>query len=372
LSAGNLYGGIETYLATLGRYRHLATDMEPHFGLCFQGRLWEELTAAGVPVCDLGPVRISRPWTVLRARRRLRALLGKTGFAAALTHGCWPHAVFAPVVRRAGVRLANAVHGELSHPTWLDRWAARTRPDVVVANSQFTATPAAKLFARSPVEVVYLPVPAAELPDRGAVRREVRTALGTPPEAVVILQASRLEAWKGQAVHIAALARLKDLPGWEAWFAGGGQKAGEAEFLAELQEAARRAGIADRVRFLGQRSDVARLMAAADVYCQPNTGPEPFGLVFVEALQAGLPVVSSGFGGAVEIVDESCGVLTPPGDPAAVADALAGLIRSPERRRALGAAGPRRAAELCAPERALPRLAECLAAAPDRSRVTVP
>src|SRR5262249_29633751 len=126
LSAGNLYGGIETYLATLARYRHLAPEMEPHFGLCFRGRLWEELTAAGVPVYDLGPVRISRPWTVLRARRRLRSLLGETGFAAVLTHGCWPHAVFAPVVRRAGVRLANAVHGELSHPTWLDRWAART------------------------------------------------------------------------------------------------------------------------------------------------------------------------------------------------------------------------------------------------------
>ena len=50
------------------------------------------------------------------------------------------------------------------------------------------------------------------------------------------------------------------------------------------------------------------LLAAADLFCQPNTAPEPFGLSLVEALQAGLPVVTSGIGGACEIVDASCGV----------------------------------------------------------------
>ena len=79
-------------------------------------------------------------------------------------------------------------------------------------------------------------------------------------------------------------------------------------------------------------------MAAADVFCQPNTGPEPFGMVLVEAFYAGLPVVTSGFGGAAEIVDQTCGVLTKPGDAEAVAAALRGLIEDPSRRRALGAA----------------------------------
>ena len=63
-------------------------------------------------------------------------------------------------------------------------------------------------------------------------------------------------------------------------------------------------------------------MAAADVFCQPNTGPEPFGIVLVEALHAGLPVVTSGFGGAAEIVEQTCGFLTTPGDTVAVATAL--------------------------------------------------
>ena len=86
------------------------------------------------------------------------------------------------------------------------------------------------------------------------------------------------------------------------------------------------------MRFLGQRADVPRLMAAADIFCQPDIGPEPFGIVFIEALYAGLPVVTSAFGGAVEIVDETCGILTAPGDTAAVATAVRSLIQDPSRR----------------------------------------
>lgn len=363
LYAGNLYGGVEAYLVTLAKYRHLAPQMEPHFALCFPGRLRDELTAAGAPVHDLGPVRFSRPWTLLRARRRLRDLIRRERFDAAVTHACWPHAAFAPVVRRAGIRLANAVHDVLTGGNWIERWAARTPPDAVVANSRFTAGPAAALFARSPVAVCYLPVPPPNIPDPAAARQSVRAALGTPAGAVVVLQASRLERWKGQAVHLGALARLRDVPGWEAWFAGGAQKAGEADYLGELSAAADRAGIADRVRFLGQRSDVPRLMAAADVYCQPNTGPEPFGVAVVEALYAGLPVVGSAAGGTAEIVTDSCGVLTAPGDAAAVADALGGLIRDPVRRRKLGGTAPARAAELCDPARQLAGLAGLTAGA---------
>src|SRR5258708_10528589 len=98
LSAGNLYGGIETLLATLARHRSLCPAMQPHFALCFAGRLNDELEDAGVPVDLLGNVRISRPWTVWQARRRLRGLLDRQHVDAVITHGCWPHALFAPVV----------------------------------------------------------------------------------------------------------------------------------------------------------------------------------------------------------------------------------------------------------------------------------
>ncbi len=351
LSSGNLYGGIETFLTTLARMRHLAPGMEPEFGLCFRGRLWNDLVATGVTVHDFGPVRLSRPWTVWWARARLRQVLADTRPEVVVAHSSWPHTVFAPVVRRAGVRLVHFVHGETNGRNWLERWASLTPPDFVLANSRFTAGSVRNVFPGTRVEVWHYPVtrPALESP----ARAEVRAEFGTPDGTVVILQASRLERWKGQAAHLSALAILRDIPGWECWLAGGVQKAGESEFMAELRTNANRAGITDRVRFLGQRADVPRLMAAADVFCQPNIGPEPFGIVFVEALYAGLPVVTSGFGGATEVVDQTCGVLTAPGDPEAVAAALGSLIRDPSRRWALGATGPSRAESLCDPARQL-------------------
>ena len=362
LYAGNLYGGIETLLTTLARLRHLAPGMEPEFGLCFRGRLWDELATTGVAVHDLGPVRLSRPLMVWRARKRLRRVLAEARLEVVVAHGSWPHAVFAPAVRRAGVRLVHFVHGETTGRHWLERWAAHTPPHLVVANSRFTAGSVESAFPGTRIELCHYPV-AAPAVDR-TVRSEVRSELGTEDGAVVILQASRLERWKGQDVHLAALGLLRDVPGWECWLAGGVQKAGEAEFLAELRSATERAGIADRVRFLGQRADVPRLMAAADVFCQPNTGPEPFGIVFIEALYASLPVVTSWFGGAAEIVDGTCGLLTAPGDMAAVAAALRALIRDPDRRRTLGQAGPARARELCDSARRLSQFAQLVSIPP--------
>jgi glycosyltransferase involved in cell wall biosynthesis len=360
LYAGNLYGGIERLLTTLARLRHSVPEMEPEFALCFRGRVWEELSATGVLLHDLGPVRLSRPWTLWRARRRLRQVLARTRPDVVITHACWPHAAFAATVRAAGVRLAHVVHGGLSGRHWLERRIARTPPDVVLANSRFTADTVPTVFPEVPVRVVYLPVEMAPVENRDAVRRSVRAELDTPADATVILQASRLERWKGPAVFVEALGRLRDVPGWVGWLAGGPQTADEAGFFVELRQRAAALGVADRVRFLGQRADVPRLMAASDIYCQPNTGPEPFGLAFVEALTSGLPVVSTAIGGAREIVDDSCGVLVPPQDAGAVAEALRKLIADPARRAALGSAAPARARTLCEPVRQIRTLAQLL------------
>ena len=81
-----------------------------------------------------------------------------------------------------------------------------------------------------------------------------------PAEATVIIQASRLERWKGQELLLRALGRLTDVSGWMCWIAGGAQRPAEADYLAELRLTADRFGLAERVRFLGQRSDVPHLL----------------------------------------------------------------------------------------------------------------
>jgi len=360
-----MYGGVETLMGTLARHRKLSPVMEPHFALCFQGRVSEELTASGVPVHFLGQTRISRPLTVLRARRALRKLLRRMNFDLAICHSAWSQSLFGPTVQAAKVPLVFWLHGEATGQHWLERWAGKTQPDLALCNSQFTARTLPNIYPHVRTEVIYYPVAPPEEPysdeHRATNRAIMRAELQTPENAIVIIQMSRMEAWKGHALHLEALGILKDLPGWVCWQVGGAQRAEEVEYFEDLKRTAHRSGIEKRIRFLGQRADVPRLLAAADIHCQPNSGPEPFGIVFVEALHAGLPVVTTAIGGACEIVDESCGLLVPPADSQSLAASLRRLIEDEKLRAGLGANGPRRARELCDPAVQIERLGRLLA-----------
>jgi glycosyltransferase involved in cell wall biosynthesis len=349
LNAGNLYGGVETLLTTLANLRHLCPGMESHFATCYEGRSSQELIQTGVPVHNLGPVRLSRPWTAWRARRRLRELLLRERFDLVICHMSWTLVIFSAVARWSGHRVALWAHGFQSVENWLDRIARRMTPDFVIANSRFTAGWVRRQFPNTAVHVIYCPVAPVEFLEADRSRAPLRQEQGVDEDTAVILQVGRLEHWKGHLVHLRALALLDPAKKWVCWIAGGPQTGEQQEYFDQLQATASQLGIAARVKFLGQRSDVPKLLAAADIFCQPNQGPEPFGLVFVEALWAGRPVVSSSLGGAMEIVDESCGLLVKPGDPDSLAEALRRLIASPALRLQLGQAGPARAKQLCDP-----------------------
>ncbi len=374
IHSGNMYGGVETLLATLARHRHPGLALETHFALCFQGRLSAELMNAGVPVNLLGQVRISRPLTVVRARRALRELLHRVSFDVVICHSAWSQALFGSAVSSAQIPLVFWLHSGTKGPYWLERLARRTIPLLVLCNSRFTAAAMPDLYPRVRREVIYCPVAPPKLAVAKSEREALRAELRTPPNTVVVIQVSRMESWKGQTLHLEALSRLKDLPGWVCWQVGGAQRPSEIDYLTALKETAVRLGIADRVHFLGQRSDVEELLAAADIHCQPNTGPEPFGIAFIEALYAGLPVVTTALGGAGEIVTETCGRLVPPRDVKALASTLQHLIEDKMLREKLGAAGPARARELCDPASQMDRLGNLLACAAQRPsiRVSVP
>ena len=361
IHSGNLYGGVETVLVTLARHRDLCPAMEPHFALCFEGRLSGELADAGVAVHLLGNVRVSRPVTVWRSRSLLRNLLQRHKFDVAVCHSAWSQAIFAPVVRSAGLPLVFWLHGATDGRHWLERWARNAAPDLALYNSQFTSSTLSRIYPRVRAELVFYPVASAEINYSNGNRATVRAELDTPEDATVIIQASRMEAWKGQSLHLEALSMLRDLPDWVCWQVGGAQRPQEARYFKELKNAAVRLGIASRVHFLGQRSDVPKLLAAADIYCQPNTGPEPFGIAFVEALLARLPIVTTAIGGATEIIDDSCGVLVQADNADELGASLRRLIQDRTLRANLGAAGAARARKLCDPDTQMQHLYNLLA-----------
>jgi glycosyltransferase involved in cell wall biosynthesis len=346
--SGNLYGGVETFLLSLARFRALAPSMEMSVALTSDDRIAADLRNAGVPVTILGDARISRPLRVARARRALASLLESEPPDVMVCHQAWPLALFGPVAQRHAIALALWMHMAASRH-WLDRLAWRVRPDTIVCNSRFTASTLPESKAR--VKVVYAPIDTA-------VERAGHFARSNGH--VVIIQVSRMEPWKGHAVLLDALARLRDHRGWTCRFVGGAQRAHETRYMESLRTQAVALGIADRVAFLGEQSDIQGLLADSDIYCQPNMQPEPFGISLIEAMAAGLPIVTSASGGAKEIVDESCGVLVAPRDSARLAAELSALLDDRGRRARLGAQGPARARALCDPAAQMPRIAEIL------------
>ena len=146
-------------------------------------------------------------------------------------------------------------------------------------------------------------------------------------KSVVVLMAARLERWKGHEVLIEAAKRLPPGARIHVWIAGADRDSG-SRHQRDLASAAVSVTGGAPVRLLGERDDVPTLMRLADIYCQPNLKGEPFGIAIAEAMLASLPCVVSAAGGAAELLDGSCSVITAPGDAAGVADALRRLSAS--------------------------------------------
>jgi glycosyltransferase involved in cell wall biosynthesis len=170
-------------------------------------------------------------------------------------------------------------------------------------------------------------------------RAAVREALGAPADAACLLCAAALIHRKGIDVLLEAAARLaaRGLHP-ELWLAGEGPERGA------LEASARALGLAPRARFLGARADVPDLLAACDAFVLPSRR-EGLGVAALEAMALARPVVASRVGGLAEaVLHEGTGLLVPPEEPAALADALERLLRDPALRERLGAAGPARVA----------------------------
>ncbi len=204
---------------------------------------------------------------------------------------------FAPLQIALVVRLAN-------------RWAAR-----VIVPSQA----AARAFTEAGGRGALLCVVPNGLDDCSVGDpRPLRAALGLP-QPFVFGVFSRLAPWKGQHLALQALAALPEA----GCVIAGGALFGEDAYARSLHDLAAELGVADRVRFLGQRDDVPLLMRAVDAVVHPSIDPEPFGRTLVEAMLARRPLMAADAGAAPEILDGGrAGWLFPPGDARAMAACL--------------------------------------------------
>jgi L-malate glycosyltransferase len=170
--------------------------------------------------------------------------------------------------------------------------------------------------------------------DRSAARRE----LGVGPDDFVLLQVARLDYLKDHATAVRTLARVvAQAPQVRLVLVGDGpERAGVEAQLHALN-------VTDKVRFLGTRADVARLLHGADAFLLTSIS-EGIPLTVIEAMAAGLPVIATDVGGLREVVDDGVtGLLAPAKDDAALASHVLRLAADADLRRAMGDAGRARA-----------------------------
>jgi glycosyltransferase involved in cell wall biosynthesis len=247
----------------------------------------------------------------------------------------------AAAARRLGLRHVITMHGgRYFAAQWRRRvamrWAAR-HSDALVAVSSATAEHLSRTLKLPPAAVTVIP---NGIPFREGARDPVRRELGIAPDELLLVAVGNLYTVKGHMILLQALSALhrseEQLP-WRLAIAGRGDEEMPLRTFAEAE------GLADRVHLLGYREDVPDILTAGDVFVMPSLS-EGLPLALVEAMSAGLPVVASQVGGIPEVVEhEREALLTPPGNPDALADALRRLMRDEATRVTLGGAARRRA-----------------------------
>ena len=191
----------------------------------------------------------------------------------------------------------------------------------------------------------------------------VRLRQGLPDDRPLVGIVGRLQRWKGQHRFLRALALLRDQGVAAHGVVVGGTLEGvEEEYADELQALCDELALRDRVTFVGQVPDPAPYFALFDVTVSASD-EESFGLVLLEAMAAGSPVVAVDHGGPAEILDDGrTGVLVARATPEHLAEGVAGLLADAGRREAMAAAARRELAERFTIERMVRELEQHLAA----------
>jgi glycosyltransferase involved in cell wall biosynthesis len=250
-------------------------------------------------------------------------------------------------------------HGLGCLPNLAARGCAHTRYPKTLPLKYLNATRGVQALKRADLAISYSSAVDRHLAANGVMRRQVIPLFTTTVPKIGsghasrrrVVFAGRIVPPKGVGVLLRAAASVDA----EFVICGTGRR------LEEMRALAQRLGVGQRVHFPGWLSagELAEELANASVVVLPSLWPEPFGLVGIEALAAGRPVIASSTGGIVDwLQDGVSGMLVDPGDAAGLAKALNELLADPERQQRMGLAGKRAVDARFSPERHVDALLE--------------
>lgn len=278
--------------------------------------------------------------SLLPAIRRLRRLIRDGEYTIVETSMVSPTVLAAWAVRGTGARHVAGLHqvfrktreNAMTHRVW--RFSVRCNPHIryyAISDSAAEHWSRYSGTALRYIRRVYNAIPDdwfTAVADREGVRRE----FGLPGDVRIALYAGRLAAYKGIDTVLEAVGSLLAPENMVLLYAGQPDMsiAGTREMLGRMERRIHDAGWAGRVKLLGFRPDVPRLMASSDVLVHPAR-IEGFGLVLAEAMATGLPVVASNVEGIPEVLRGTDSLMVEPDDPVALREAVrATFERTPD------------------------------------------
>lgn len=359
-SNNDLYGGDKVLLELLSRldrtrfipYVVLPTDTR-HIN-----RFSPELDKLGIEYCfvPLGVLRRRyfkwwRPplfvWEVLRAVRRLLRLIGEKKIALVHTN---TNTILAGAVAARIARVPHiwSVHELVLNPAWIRRPLHYLIPRLSTRVVTVSRAVRDHMLQDAPrfkdrFEFILGGINVEPFVNAGG-RESVRQGWGVSPDELLIGMAGRVTYWKGQSVFAEAAKLILQKYSTVKFVAVGGVFDTEITYMERFRAQVRELGIEKNFIIEDFRSDMPSVFAALDVFVLPSTQPEPFGLVVIEAMASGKPVVATAPGGPSEtVVDGETGYLVPPSNPREIASAVEKLLTDPEKRKLMGEAGRKRA-----------------------------
>lgn len=326
-------GGVER--GTLEIVRALVAAGVPNGVVSAGGPLVAKLDALGVPHHTL-PAASKNPFIVFQNARRLAALIRREGYTLIHARSRAPAWSAWLAARWTGIPYLATYHGvHGTSPAWLKKPYNRVllKGEKVVAVSDFVkrhlmdaygwpAERIVRIFRGADTAVF---TPTAETAARGAA---LKKTLGFAPDLPVVTLPARLTRLKGQDVLLDALAHVS-CPAVGCLLVGSDQ--GQTAYTAHLHARAARLPAHVRVAFLDHTDDMPAVYAMSEIVVSATHGhPEAFGRTIPEAQAMGVLTVGTALGGACETIqDGRTGLLVPPGDAGALADALDRLLALP-------------------------------------------
>ena len=333
-------GGVERHVADLANGL-LARGIVPVVaatGGPFCSRLRKEVKFLDLGLLEAGSAN-KRPLGFIRAFRTLFSEVRNDGIA--LVHS---HKRYSDLLARGVARLAGIPHVSTCHNVFTTRKPLSVFGDTTIACSDATATMLVSDFRKDPgtVRTIYYGIaPFSELSERR--KMETREQLSVPPSFRVVASVGQFIPSKDRRTLVDAIGILKERRAIDRTLFC---LVGDGMEKKEMMELVERFGLGEQVRFLGALYDVEALFNVAD-FMVLSSVREGLPYVLLEAASIGKPHIATNVGGVGEfILSGNTGILVPPKDPRALADAIAQLLSDQGMVRRLGAGAKARYEEL--------------------------